>query len=181
MGFDRWLLRTLAHHRVGWVTHVAKASMRIGTSLKVIAVVALVGAIYVVVTRRWRLGASVVLAVGVSGAVVAVLKNVIDRPRPPRVYSIIWVNGPSMPSTHAARIAAAGAGLLLAIEWRNRRTQVVVCLAAAFSVIVIGFFLVYLGTHWPTDVLAGWAIGVAAGVAAARLSRSVGAARVRRE
>ena len=181
MGFDRWLLRTLAQHRVAWVTQVAKAAMRVGTSLMVIGLIAVLGAVYLVVTRRWRQGASVALAVGATGAIVSVLKTIIDRPRPPREYSIIWVNGPSMPSTHAARIAAAAAGLLLAIEWRNRRTQVVVCLAAAFSVIVIGFFLVYLGTHWPTDVLAGWAIGVAAGVAAARLSRSVGAARVRRE
>src|SRR5581483_3423279 len=171
MGFDRWAMRTLARHRAGWLTHIARGAMHIGTSLKVLGVVALVGAVYVMARRRWRLGASVVLAVVGSGVVVSVLKAIIDRHRPPHVYAIIWVNGPSMPSTHAARIASAAAGFLLAVEWRNRRARIAVTSVTVIGVLAVGFFLVYLGTHWPTDVLAGWAIGAAAGVASARLTR----------
>ncbi|HZQ88342.1 MAG TPA: phosphatase PAP2 family protein [Acidimicrobiales bacterium] len=171
MGFDRWVVRTLAHHRVGWLTHVARGAMHIGTSLKVLGAVALVGAVYVVVRRRWRLGASVVLAVVSSAVVVSVLKAIIDRPRPPHVDALIWVTGPSMPSTHAARIASAAAGFLLAVEWRNHHARIAVTAAVVLGVVAVGFFLVYLGTHWPTDVLAGWAIGAAAGTASARITR----------
>jgi undecaprenyl-diphosphatase len=108
------------------------------------------------------------------------LKDVVQRPRPEDAIGLLPLDGWSMPSGHAARLTAVSLAVLVAARWSasgERRTQAL-ALAWALGVanLVIGVFLVYLGTHWPTDVLAGWALGAAIGWAVGRLAL-VGAGR----
>jgi undecaprenyl-diphosphatase len=106
------------------------------------------------------------------------LKDVVDRTRPsvalPQADSLMGAVGSSMPSGHAAT-AFAGA-VALGYLWR-RAAPLFFLLAAA-----IAFSRVYVGVHYPADVLAGAALGAlvaGAVIAAVRLPRRSAGARPR--
>lgn len=103
------------------------------------------------------------LAASLVGAslIDTVLKVVIDRPRPQIVPHLAQVSNASFPSGHAMISAAvyltAGAMLCEAVPHRRGRLSVMTFCGAL--VVLIGASRVYLGVHWPSDVLAGWCLG----------------------
>ena len=123
-------------------------------------------------------------AVGLSVLVVScfyisyVIKHVVMRPRPPEELQRTDLlgapkTGPSMPSTHATEAAANLT--YVAKELRDVRAYV----ACAALAILAALSRVYLGVHWPTDVLAGLCLGLAivaiyAVAAEARLAERLG-------
>ena len=103
-----------------------------------------------------------------------VLKELVQRPRPADAVTVLPVDGWAMPSGHAMRIAAVSVALLVAAGWSASGERRAWALALAWTVgvvnVAIGAFMVYLGAHWPTDVLAGWALGAGVGWAMGRLA-----------
>lgn len=108
--------------------------------------------------------ASLFLAVGLSGgaALSSVLKLGFERARPDLVDHLDRTFTSSFPSAHAM------VGMLfyltlaaVAVRFVPRHSVRVFMVGAAFAIaIVIGASRVYLGVHWPSDVLAGWSLGV---------------------
>ncbi len=102
------------------------------------------------------------------------LKHAVGRPRPQLWPWLVTQQGGSFPSGHA--MASACLYTLLAAEaarsWRSRRW--VFYVLAALGSLWLGFGRLYLGLHWPTDVLAGWMIGAGMGIGAARLRERQG-------
>ena len=96
------------------------------------------------------------------------IKAVIDRPRPALVphYDIVYSS--SFPSGHATMspVVYLTLAAVLAAGSPSRRVKVLLLGSAALLVVAIGVTRVYLGVHWPTDVLAGWALGSAIALAA---------------
>src|SRR5439155_17690729 len=91
------------------------------------------------------------------------IKNVVDRQRP--VYNRIFTSeeSPSFPSGHAAG-SAVGYGMLaycLALRWRTWRRRLPLVGVLVLLVLLIGFSRLYLGVHYLSDVLAGYALGLA--------------------
>ena len=72
-------------------------------------------------------------------------------------------NSFSFPSGHAtmAAVTYLTLGVLLARVQKRRRMKLYLLTVALILVLLVGFTRVYLGVHWPTDVLAGWCIGTA--------------------
>ena len=130
---------------------------------------ALVALVATVALRAWRVAATVAFSVLVAVAAAGVLKQLIDRARPPADLALVHLAGPAMPSTHAALSAAAGAAVFLALSRAVPRAYL--GLLIAMVVLGIGACMVYLGVHWPTDVLAGWALGAAVGAGTSLVSR----------
>jgi undecaprenyl-diphosphatase len=100
----------------------------------------------------------------VGGAiVVSLLKFGFARPRPELVSHLVNVNSFSFPSGHAAMAAVTylTLGALLARVQKRPLMKLYVLAVASILVLLVGFTRVYLGVHWPTDVLAGWCIGTA--------------------
>lgn len=130
----------------------------------------LLGAIALVCLRRTRaMVAAAVVAAALSLILADTLKLVIGRPRPPASLALVHATGPSMPSTVAASTAAVATVLVATAAVARRRGGV---LPLALSIVVggtvlVGAALVYLGAHWPADVLAGWALGGIVGATAA--------------
>jgi LssY C-terminus/PAP2 superfamily len=87
----------------------------------------------------------------------------VHRPRPPLEDARIVQGGFSFPSGHAALSATffGTIGYLLVVRvLRREGLRVLVGILAALLVLAIGSARVYLGVHYPSDVLAGWAAGV---------------------
>lgn len=117
------------------------------------------------------------LGVGVATVLaIETIKGLVARPRPELWPRLVNQGGSSFPSGHA--IAAAAFYPLLAwvlTRHRPRLLPVAFSLAAAL-VILVSVGRLYLGLHWPTDVLAGWAIGVMESTAAVAWLRGGGPA-----
>lgn len=118
---------------------------------------------YLWLERKRGTALFVVLAV-VGGAVLeTLLKLGFARPRPELVSHLVDVNSFSFPSGHAtmATITYLTLGVLLARVEERRRMKLYLLAVAIFIALVVGISRVYLGVHWPTDVVAGWCVGAA--------------------
>lgn len=168
---DLRVVQWCADHRAPWATSVAKALEWVGESP-----IAWILIIVVAVLSSMALGRLVTLlaaggALLVAGGATLVLKQVVERPRPPVDLAIAHTVGWSMPSTSAALVLAPSVALVLVPRWRAAARTVVAALVGTFN-LVLGAAVVYLGAHWPSDVLAGWAVGLVAGLGLAVPARA---------
>lgn len=90
-----------------------------------------------------------------------VLKDLFHRPRPDLVPHAAYVATASFPSGHSMMSALTylTLGALLARSHERRRVKAFFLLLAGFLTFVVGLSRVYLGVHWPSDVVAGWTAG----------------------
>ena len=132
-----------------------------GTSVLGLLVLATVG---LLLLRRARGDALFVLVATVGGMLVStLLKNSFDRPRPDLVPHGAYVYTASFPSGHAmlsAVVYLTLAALVVRLV-EGKRAKVYLLSVATLLCVLIGTSRVYLGVHWPSDVLAGWVVGAA--------------------
>jgi membrane-associated phospholipid phosphatase len=170
MALDQAVLRFVVEHRTGWADSLARGLMDAGQPRATY-----VAAVAVAVIAAWTFRAwwAVLAAIGssVTATVVAEYgKELIGRPRPPLDLALVpHGGGTAFPSSIGALTAGAAVPLML-FAWRTgtRGGRLVAALLIGGTVLV-GACMVYLGAHWVTDVLAGWALGGAIGAVASRL------------
>ena len=112
------------------------------------------------VKRRAEAGWLAASLVGAS-VINALLKIVLHRPRPEVVPHLTHVSNASFPSGHAMISAAVylTLGIMLAEAQPKLRARAYLVTFAGLLVVLIGCSRVYLGVHWPSDVVAGWCFG----------------------
>ncbi len=116
---------------------------------------------YLVLKGKPRMAVLLVCGVALGRVLGAVLKLGIARPRPDLVPHETQVYTASFPSGHAMMAAVTYltlAALLMRVE-RSPAIRLYLLALAAMVTFGVGVSRVYLGVHWPTDVVAGWAIG----------------------
>ncbi|RYD37645.1 MAG: phosphatase PAP2 family protein [Verrucomicrobiaceae bacterium] len=115
------------------------------------------------VMRKRRLAG--IIAVAVTGGMILTtfVKQGFDRPRPDLVPHGVVVTNASFPSGHAmmAAVVYLTLGLLLARIQPLRPLRIYLVSLSVVITLLVGVSRVYLGVHWPTDVLAGWTLGSA--------------------
>ncbi len=166
-GIDQQILLALREHGdltdpIGpdWLQHTATDLTSLGgRSVLTTLVVLIAGFLFLSGRRRT---AMLVLLSSIGAALLSTgLKVLFARPRPDLVEHLVGVSTPSFPSGHALLSAAIylTLGALLAREFPQPALRRYFLMAAATLALLIGLSRVYLGVHWPSDVLAGWCIG----------------------
>ena len=118
--------------------------------------------------RKRREGIIVAITAISAQISIEVLKFLYDRPRPGPVLPPLHAYTSSFPSGHTTESTAiflTVATVVASLEARDS-LKVLAYTAATFVILAIGFSRVYLGMHWPTDVLGGWVLGTAWALAA---------------
>jgi undecaprenyl-diphosphatase len=145
-----------------WVREMARDITSLG-SIAVLGIVSLAVAAYLLLARSRAEALLVLVAVLGGVAINSLLKIQFSRPRPDLFVPAAKVFTASFPSGHAAISAITYmtlAALLARTTQRNRLRYYFVGVAVMLT-LMIGVSRVYLGVHYPTDVLAGWCIGSA--------------------
>lgn len=156
-----------------WLESVMRDITSLGSNVVIIMITAGAAAVLGMMGRK---GPAILLTVSITATFIlnAVLKSAVDRARPDFLAPSIAVETASFPSSHAMMSAALYLLLagIAAREIADRRLATALIVAAGGLTFVIGATRVYLGAHWPSDVLAGWLLGAAAALAAWQLARS---------
>lgn len=143
-----------------WLEEAVRDLTSLG-SIVVLSVLTLAITGFLVLNGRRRIALLVLVAVagGLLGS--HLLKLGFRRARPDLVPHRAVVSSTSFPSGHAMNSAATylTLGALLARVQKRRRLRFYILCLAAFLTLLVGFTRVYLGVHWPTDVMAGWTAG----------------------
>jgi membrane-associated phospholipid phosphatase len=156
----QWALRRRTH---GW-TDLAIAVTDTGTGAPTYALAALAGAIATGSRLRcWRGALAGVVALALAETVRISLSTALHRPRPARADWAVNATGSAMPSGHttASALIAIALAAALAARCRRRSARVAAWALPALWAVGVGATRVYLGVHWPTDVIAGWLLATA--------------------
>lgn len=170
---DRPLLAAAVRARTPTADRVARVVSDAGSPAAMTAVAALV-VLVLAVARRYRSAAGYAAAAAAGGELSPLLKTAVGRARPPVVDRLVTVSGSAFPSGHALGVTVV-LGLLVLVardELSGRRRPAarrglgtaawpVVSAVVVVVAVAVGSSRVWLGVHWPTDVVAGWCVGVA--------------------
>ena len=143
-----------------WLEEAVRDLTALGSTLVLAMVVSTVAG-FLLLLRDWRAATFTFAAAG-SGLLASYsLKEFFGRPRPDLIPHEVMVFSLSFPSGHAMMSAVVYltlASLITRLMQRRRLKLYVMSVAVVFTTL-IGFSRIYLGVHWPSDVLAGWTAG----------------------
>jgi len=138
-----------------FVTYLAKG--------EVITVGLIISSVLLFLYKRWRILATLLISVIGGEFFVWIIKNIVERPRPPLTNALMDESTYSLPSGHTF-VAIAFYGLLVYFviqSGKNKFIKIISLITGITLIILVGISRIYLGTHWPSDVFAGIAVGLA--------------------
>jgi membrane-associated phospholipid phosphatase len=126
-----------------------------------VVIITLLAVALLALLRHWHGALALAIAVPATQLVVDLIKSAVERPRPD--LALTEAAGYSFPSGHSATSVALYALLAFALARLARHShhrRLIVCSGIALAA-AVGISRVWLGAHFPTDVLAGWVVGAA--------------------
>jgi undecaprenyl-diphosphatase len=144
-----------------WAQSMALELTSLGSGIVLVLLILLIAG-YLAIERRFGMMGLMFLASFGGMFINSALKAAFARPRPTVVPPLALVGSTSFPSGHSmiAAVVYLTLGALLARTTTRWRLRLYYLGAALFMTVVIGLSRLYLGVHYPSDVLAGWAAGV---------------------
>lgn len=166
--FDRHVVRSMRQADepaapIGplWVQEMGRDATALGGNGFIVLLTLVVIGFLLMSNRR---ATAVFMAIAVTGGFLAsqLLKILISRPRPEIVPHLSHVHTHSFPSGHAmiSAVVYLSLGAITATVVGRRRLKWYVLSVALLLTLIVGVSRVYLGVHYPTDVLAGWTAGL---------------------
>jgi len=157
-------LRNPADRAEPWGPRWLQETVRDFTALGgvgVLSLITLAVSVFLLLDGKRRAAGLVVVAVGGGLVLATLLKHGFGRPRPELVPHGSYVYTSSFPSGHAmlSAVTYLTLGALLARLQPRRELKAFLLGVAIVLTFLVGVSRVYLGVHWPTDVLAGWTAG----------------------
>jgi undecaprenyl-diphosphatase len=166
--FDEWAIRSLRTANdpskpIGprWLAEVSRDITALGgVAVLTLVTLAVVGFL----SLREKYGAMWLMLIATFGglAISSLLKHLFRRPRPDFVAHLSGVYTTSFPSGHSmlSAVVYLTLGTLLASVVHERRLKFYFLIVALVLTFLIGVSRVFMGVHYPTDVLAGWSAGL---------------------
>lgn len=158
LAFDTKVLLGIYHRSTPVLDQIMLFTTNLGGVLAVIILTAIAAGIYAW-KRRWQAVAQILAGVGGAAVLNMLLKLLFARNRPDLWHQLIVETSYSFPSGHAM-LSSALAFSLVVVLWHTKLRWLAFSLATLF-IIGIGFTRLYLGVHYPTDVVAGWCVSAA--------------------
>jgi membrane protein DedA with SNARE-associated domain/membrane-associated phospholipid phosphatase len=159
---DPRVTRWVVDHRTGWLTTLSRNVTWLGSSAVIVPALVLVAGFFLLRRHDWRPGAKLAAAVGGAIVLYDMVKPIVDRQRP---SSAIWIghySGGAFPSGHATQAVAFYAMIALVFSGeRPAKTRALLWSVAGLIAVLVGASRLYLGAHWLSDVLGGYALGAA--------------------
>lgn len=161
---DVIIQRIILDIRIDFLNDFFKIFTNLGDT-KFMAILALAAALIFFIKKYYWHSIGIVLSVGISEFISIILKNIIGRHRPPHELAIVATDSASFPSGHAIA-AMAFYGFLIYFfnkEFKNksasRRIKNILTGFCSLMILLAGFARIYLGVHWPSDIVASYVLG----------------------
>lgn len=181
LAFDQAILewlRCVSDPSVPVRTHWFVASMMDVTALggfSVLTIITVIAVGYLAIVRKTITAVFLTAAIAGGAIVSSLFKLGFARSRPEIVAHLVTVNSSSFPSGHAMNSAVAylTIGTLLARTQKDRSVRIYFLSVAIALTLAVGFSRVYLGVHWPSDVIGGWCVGASWAALCSLIARSL--------
>ncbi|MEZ0243770.1 MAG: phosphatase PAP2 family protein [Sphingomonas sp.] len=169
MALDRWILSALRHPDnpenaigPGWLGFAMRDITALGGATGLALITLLVIGLLLCM-RKFATAGFVTAAIAGGAVLSSFLKSLFMRPRPDVVPYLVDFSASSFPSGHAmnSAIAFLTLGALLTRTQEDRGVRIYLIAVSILLTLLVGFSRVYLGVHWPSDVIAGWIVGAA--------------------
>ncbi len=155
--WDIKLITLFAEYRTPFLTQLASILAILGGMPVVLFITSCCCALQLMYKNSTKF---ILIAVAVIGSICLswLLKFCISRSRPDAVLAIFESYGDSFPSGHS--VYAATLSALIMLLWKKRKYRHISFVLAGLWLLLMGLSRIYLGVHFPSDVLAGWALGL---------------------
>lgn len=159
--FDRMALKKFRDIRGSELTQSMIDLTALG-SVSVITLLMSVIIIFLIVHRHWRGLLYILIIISGPATIPVFLKNYFNRERPDVLDHLAAVKNSSFPSGHSfgATVAYFSLAFLLSREIKEIKLEVLYYALAAIVVALVGTSRMYLGVHYPTDIVGGICIGM---------------------
>lgn len=143
------------NHQALFITYLAKG--------EIITTGVIIFSLILILIKKWRFLITLLISVVGGELFVWIIKNIVNRPRPPLTNALVTETTYSFPSGHTF-VAIAFYGLLVYLiiqSERNKFLKIISFLVGLSIILLVGLSRIYLGAHWPSDVLASFVAGAA--------------------
>ena len=143
-----------------WLEVVVRDVTAIG-GLLILGLLTIAACGYLWLTQKHKLALFVAVSIPAGSLLNTLLKESFTRPRPDIVPHATSAALSSFPSGHAmmSAIVFLTLGALLSLATENTRIKIYILFWSVFLTVIVGISRLYLGVHWPTDIIAGWIAG----------------------
>lgn len=156
--FDTSIYNVIMSLKSDFMTFIMKAITRFGDAETLI----LIAIICLIFIKSKKISGSIAINLASVGLMNYILKKIIQRPRPPLEFRMVEESSFSFPSGHAMA-SMAFYGLIIYFinkNMKNNKLKKVICIILSILIFLIGMSRIYLGVHYASDVIAGFAISM---------------------
>lgn len=160
--YDDFVIRHVVALRSPFNTALMKSVTIIGNLVGYILIIPIL-TIFFIIRKNWRLSLEITIVLLLSSGLNIVLKNTIERQRPPELGRLVFAEFYSFPSGHAMS-AITFYGFIIYLSFiliKKAWLKYGITLLCIFMTLMIGISRIYLGVHYPSDILAGYVAGFA--------------------
>jgi undecaprenyl-diphosphatase len=162
--FDEWVIQRMGAFRGSNHPRLEEAGRDLTAlgGVVVLTLITLFVAGFLLLIRRYSAFWLVLIATGGGLAISSALKYAVDRQRPDFFEHLSYTTSSSFPSGHSmlSAVVYLTLGSLLTRLVKGHKRKIYFLMVAMTLTFLVGISRIYLGVHWPTDVLAGWTAGL---------------------